>query len=161
MGSSFFLITCSQVVSRTVRVCPTSVYRMWLSVSIPRSKAFIHLDQGNSAWQWRPPSPATSPTHSGTSLPKYKSSDVPFLQSFPACQWLQKATQYNRSPGHLEAKLQIPAPPSVQKFHLLAEISSPCTSPTPNHLSSSNCGSLFQVPGTSGKVSLLFSLSSD
>ena len=80
-----------------------------MAVSIPRSKAFIPLHQGNSAWQWCPPSPATSPTHSGTSLPKYKSSDVPFLQSFPACQWLQKATHYNGSPGHLGAKLQIPA----------------------------------------------------
>lgn len=105
--------------------------------------------------------PAVSPTHSGTFLPKCKSPDIPSLQFFLGLPVAAEGNPLQWQPKPFTSWTPNTCPSSIQKFYFLAEISSPCTSPTPNHLSSSNCGSLFQVPGTSGKVSLLFSLSSD
>lgn len=105
--------------------------------------------------------PAVSPAHSGTFLPKCKSPDVPSLQFFLGLPMAAEGNPLQWQPKPFTSWTPNTCPSSIQKFYFLAEISSPCTSPTPNHLSSSNYGSLFQVPGTSGKVSLLFSLSSD
>ena len=126
---------------------------MWLSVSIPRSKAFIHLDQGNRVWQWVVP-PGSEPR------PLWHF-HVPSLQFFLGLPVAAEGISLQWQSKPFRSWTPNTCPSSIQKFHPLAEISSPCTSPTPNHLSSSNCASLVQVPGASGKVSLLFSLPSD